>query len=99
MARIVYNLNKGIAENIRFAKAAYALRPGELEAQGGTLPTQEALSDPAAWAAQAADVQAKAQARATAPTVEDLILVMKEKGVLTDQDIAKLRADKAKGKS
>jgi hypothetical protein len=98
MARIVYNLNNGIAENIRFAKASYALRPGESELRGDVLPSLESLSDPAAWAAQISEKQARVQARESSLSLDDLVDMLVKKGALTQQEISKARADKTKGK-
>lgn len=63
--RIAYRLDAGIARDIRAVKPGYVLKPGELETiAADALPSVQALSDPAAWAARIAAQQAEADRRA-----------------------------------
>jgi hypothetical protein len=87
MARIVYNLESGIAMNIRFVKPAYVLQPGERETTGGELPTQESLSSPSAFKKRQQDKRAAQDSVRNRASVDDIVAVLKKKGLLTDQDL------------
>lgn len=50
MERAVYRLVNGIAQDIRYVPPDYTLADDELERAVVALPTQQALSDPDAWA-------------------------------------------------
>jgi len=57
--RYAYNLVAGLAENRRYVKPDYVLKPGELEGNADPLPSLDELSDPAAVAAREAAKAAK----------------------------------------
>lgn len=66
--RVAYKQTDGIAHDIRAVKHDYVLLPDEIESNVGRI-SQEALSDPAAWAARIAAEAAK-EAQETADATE-----------------------------
>lgn len=74
---IVWKVTDGIASDVRHEPEDYALQPGEQGLAGfGELPSLQAVSDPAAWAAResAADAEeARVSTIRAAQEVQDMI--------------------------
>lgn len=78
---VCYQKTNGIAHDIRFVPEDYSLQAGEYLMVADPLPTQEALSDPAAWAAHITPAPKKSLSDG------DLAAVLVAKQILTLQDV------------
>lgn len=87
MARVVYKLVDGLAVNVRSVKDTYVLKPGELEQRVNKLPEPDTLSTSEAVESREAQIF-------TALSVEDVLNLLKAKGLINDEDIASMKEAK-----